>query len=88
MRDEVIPLLALGPLVGAAEPEVRAAERVIVAHIRGELVGFAVDAIVDRLDAAVRPMTGLLAGAPGVMGTALLADGAVLMILDLAELIL
>jgi hypothetical protein len=31
-------------------------------------VGFAVDAIVDRMDAAVRPMNGLLAGAPGVVG--------------------
>lgn len=87
LRDEVVPLLALGSLVGAAPPGSRAAERVVVARVQGELVGFAVDAIVDRIDAAVRPMTGLLAGAPGVMGTTLLADGAVLMILDLAELI-
>jgi two-component system chemotaxis sensor kinase CheA len=88
LRDDVIPLLALGVLVGASAPEARSAERVIVARVRGELVGFAVDAIVDRMDAAVRPMTGLLSGAPGVMGTALLADGTVLMILDLAELVL
>lgn len=88
LRDDVVPLLALGALVGAAETGARSAERVIVARLHGELVGFAVDAIVDRMDAAVRPMTGLLAGAPGVMGTALLADGTVLMILDLAELIL
>jgi two-component system chemotaxis sensor kinase CheA len=77
-----------GRLVGAARGEERAVERVIVARVQGELVGFAVDAIVDRMDAAVRPMSGLLAGAPGVMGTTLLSDGAVLMILDLAELIL
>jgi two-component system chemotaxis sensor kinase CheA len=88
LRDQVAPLVSLGALVGADVGEARAAERVIVARVRGELVGFAVDAIVDRMDAAVRPMTGLLAGAPGVMGTTLLADGAVLMILDLAELIL
>ncbi|PIB92321.1 chemotaxis protein CheA [Caulobacter sp. FWC2] len=88
LRDDVIPLLALGSLVGAAEPQRRPIERVVVARVQGEQVGFAVDAIVDRMDAAVRPMTGLLAGAPGVMGTTLLADGAVLMILDLAELVL
>jgi two-component system chemotaxis sensor kinase CheA len=87
LRDQVASLVNLGALVGAAAGEDRAAERVVVARVRGELVGFAVDAIVDRMDAAVRPMTGLLAGAPGVMGTTLLADGSVLMILDLAELI-
>jgi two-component system chemotaxis sensor kinase CheA len=88
LRDQVTPLVDLGVLVGAAAPKEKAAERVIVARVQGELVGFAVDAIIDRMDAAVRPMTGLLAGAPGVLGATLLSDGAVLMILDLAELIL
>lgn len=88
LRDTVIPLVSLGDLVGAAVSEARSAERVVVARARGELVGFTVDAIVDRMDAAVRPMTGLLAGAPGVMGATLLADGAVLMVLDPAELFL
>jgi two-component system chemotaxis sensor kinase CheA len=88
LRDAVVPLVSLGDLVGAAASESRSAERVVVARARGELVGFAVDAIVDRMDAAVRPMTGLLVGAPGVMGATLLADGAVLMVLDPAELIL
>lgn len=87
LRDEVVPLVALGSLVGAVDPVMRGAERVVVARVQNELVGFAIDAIVDRMDAAVRPMTGLLAGAPGVMGTTLLADGAVLMVLDPAELI-
>lgn len=88
LRDQVVPLVSLGALVGAAVVGERPAERVVVARVRGELVGFAVDAIVDRMDAAVRPMTGLLAGAPGVIGATLLSDGAVLMVLDLAELIL
>lgn len=87
LRDAVVPLVSLGALVGGTAPEGGSAERVVVAKARGELVGFSVDAIVDRLDAAVRPMTGLLAGAPGVMGATLLADGAVLMVLDPAELI-
>jgi two-component system chemotaxis sensor kinase CheA len=87
LRDQVTPLVDLGVLVGAPSGTARAAERVVVARVDGELVGFAVDAIVDRMDAAVRPMSGLLAGAPGVLGTTLLPDGAVLMILDLAELI-
>jgi two-component system chemotaxis sensor kinase CheA len=88
LRDQVAPLVNLGRLVGAAAGAEKPVERVVVARVQGELVGFEVDAIVDRMDAAVRPMSGLLAGAPGVMGTTLLSDGAVLMILDLAELIL
>ncbi len=87
LRDQVTPLVDLGALVGASAVEAKTAERVVVARVEGELVGFAVGAIVDRMDAAVRPMSGLLAGAPGVLGTTLLPDGAVLMILDLAELI-
>jgi len=88
LRDQVAPLVSLGALVGATTFEDKAFERVVVARVQGELIGFGVDAIVDRMDAAVRPMTGLLAGAPGVVGTTLLPDGAVLMILDLAELII
>jgi two-component system chemotaxis sensor kinase CheA len=88
LREAAVPLVSLGDLVGTAASEAKAVERVVVARVRGELVGFSVDAIVDRMDAAVRPMTGLLAGAPGVMGATLLADGSVLMVLDLAELVL
>lgn len=87
LRDQVIPLVRLGDLVGASASSAAEASRVIVARVGDELVGFAVDAIVDRLDAAVRPMTGMLAGARGVTGSTLLADGAVLMMLDLQELI-
>lgn len=59
----------------------------VVAWTGGELVGFAVDAVLSRTDAVVRPMTGLLAGARGVVGSTLDADGAVLLVLDLAELL-
>jgi two-component system chemotaxis sensor kinase CheA len=87
LRDQPLPLVNARRLLGAGETALRGSERVVVARVRGELVGFAVDAIVDRIDAAVRPMNGLLSGAPGLTGTTLLADGTVLMILDLAELI-
>lgn len=87
LRDRPVPLVALGSLVGDGARQARSAERVVVAQAGGELVGFAVDAIVDRMDAVVRPMTGLLANAPGVMGTTLLADGTVLMVLDPGELL-
>jgi two-component system chemotaxis sensor kinase CheA len=52
-----------------------------------ELVGLAVDGFAERMDVLMRPMDGILAGMPGVMGTTLLGDGSVLMILDIPELI-
>lgn len=88
-RDQVVPLVILQDLVGAgaAGGPRGAAERVIIARVGGELVGFAVDAIVDRMDAAVRPLDGLLSGAPGLAGSTLMPDGSVLLVLDLAELL-
>lgn len=86
-RDQVVPLVRLAELVGASSPSSAGAERIVVARLGQQLVGFCVDAIVERMDAAVRPMTGLLAGARGVVGSTLLANGAVLMILELGELV-
>ncbi|HEY4252653.1 MAG TPA: chemotaxis protein CheW, partial [Roseomonas sp.] len=85
-RDRAVPLVGLGALVGARQRH-DAADRVIVVRTGGEMVGIAVDAILDRMDAAVRPLGGLLAGAPGFAGTTLLPDGGVLLVLDLPELL-
>ncbi|MBR0641430.1 chemotaxis protein CheA [Plastoroseomonas hellenica] len=90
-RDQVVPLVILRELVGAGSQGARAprgdAERVVIARVSGELVGFAVDAIVGRMDAALRPLDGLLSGAPGLAGSTLMPDGSVLLVLDLAELL-
>ncbi|NKE47756.1 chemotaxis protein CheA [Roseomonas frigidaquae] len=87
LRDQVLPLVGLGELVGTRRAALAESQRVVIAKVRGEPIAFAVDAFVDRLDIALRPMNGLLAHAPGMLGTTLLADGSVLMILDLAELV-
>ena len=87
LRDQVVPLVSLGELIGAGAARPGPHQRVVIAWVKGERVGFAVDALVDRLDAALRPMHGLLATVPGLLGTTLLADGTVLMVLDLAGLL-
>ncbi|WP_414710319.1 hypothetical protein [Roseateles sp.] len=45
-----------------------------------------VDEIAERVEAPLRPMDGVLARYPGVLGTVLQGDGGVLLVLDLAEL--
>lgn len=87
-RDRTLPLVRLADLLElprTAEPP--SGVKVVVMAVGDELVGVAVDGFAERMDVLMRPMTGILAGMPGVMGTTLLGDGSVLMILDIAELI-
>jgi two-component system chemotaxis sensor kinase CheA len=88
LRDRTIPLLQLSGLLGlAAMPRPPSGIRVLIIHHGEQRVGVEVDGFAERLDVLLRPMTGLLSGMVGVLGTALLGDGRVLMVLDLPELI-
>ena len=87
-RDRTLPLVRLADLLGIRPPAETAQRlKVVVMAAGDDLVGVAVDGFAERMDVLMRPMTGLLAGMPGVMGTTLLGDGSVLMILDIPELI-
>ncbi len=88
MRDRTLPLVRLADLLGLQRTRrPGAGEKVLVMPAANDLVGIAVDRFGERMDVLMRPMTGILAGMPGVMGTTLLGDGSVLMILDVPELI-
>ena len=94
-RDRTIPLVRLAALLGppaagaaGATGATGAADlKVLIVLVDGEPVGVAVDRLIDRMDVMMRPMAGLLAGAPGLIGTTILGDGSVLIVLDIAELI-
>ncbi|MDB5685622.1 MAG: chemotaxis protein CheA, partial [Rhizorhabdus sp.] len=85
-RDRTVPLMSLAALLGAADAAPRAGKLLFV-ETGEEMVAVGIDGFGERLDVMLRPMTGLLAGTPGVLGTTLLGDGAVLLVLDVAELI-
>jgi two-component system chemotaxis sensor kinase CheA len=88
LRDRTLPLVRLANLLGIlgnADPG--RGSKVLIMAVGGERVGVAVDGFAERMDVLMRPMSGILAGTPGVMGTTLLGDGSVLMILDIPELI-
>lgn len=87
-RDRTLPLVRLADLLGIqSQADSPQRLKVVVMAAGDELVGVAVDGFAERMDVLMRPMTGLLTGLPGVMGTTLLGDGSVLMILDIPELI-
>lgn len=88
LRDRTLPLLRLTDLLEIPRTEARdAGVKTLVMCVGGEPVGVAVDGFSNTMDVLMRPLDGILAGMPGVMGTTLLGDGSVLMILDIPELI-
>ena len=88
LRGRTLPLLRLADLLNlpAAEADTGEAKALII-NSGGNRVGVEIDGLGQRLDVLLRPMKGLLAGMRGVLGTALLGDGRVLLVLDLPSLI-
>jgi len=88
LRDRTVPLLRLSSLLNIeAAPRAATDARVLIVAFGDQLVGVQVDSLGDRSDVMLRPLTGLLASMPGVLGAALMGDGRVLLVLDLPELI-
>jgi two-component system, chemotaxis family, sensor kinase CheA len=100
LRGGTVPLLRLGALLHlklvkqAADRPDEAPERVkvLVVQLAGQLaegqpVGVAVDRLGERMDIAIRPVGGLLAGMSGLLGAGVMGDGSVLLVLDMAGLI-
>jgi two-component system, chemotaxis family, sensor kinase CheA len=90
LHDRIIPICSLAELLNlpatqSAHSDVRL---VIVAETGGKTAAFEVDGIRDRMEVVLKPMQGLLASARGYAGTTLLGDGAVLLVLDLKEILL
>jgi two-component system chemotaxis sensor kinase CheA len=89
LRGRTVPLVSLGRTLGLPMDGTRpAVAKAVVTAVGGQLSALEVDGFGERLDVMLKPMDGLLAGAHGVAGTALLGDGRVLIVLDLLELLL
>jgi two-component system chemotaxis sensor kinase CheA len=86
LRGRTIPVLSLGCLLGGADSSATTA-KLLVTRASGERVALKVDGFAERIDALVRPSSGLLANLPGVAGSTLTGDGDVLLILDLPALV-
>jgi two-component system chemotaxis sensor kinase CheA len=88
LRGRTLPLLRLSDLLHSSKRDANGGEtKALIVTSGGQRVGVEIDGFGPRLDVLLRPMKGLLAGMPGVLGTALLGDGHVLVVLDLPALI-
>ena len=89
LHDRVIPICSLAELMKLptkkrSDADVRL---VMVAEIGGRNTGIEVDAVRDRMEVVLKPMQGLLSSARGYAGTTMMGDGAVLLVLDMKEIV-
>jgi two-component system chemotaxis sensor kinase CheA len=88
LRNRALPVVDLATALGIDPLVDGEGATLVVAAANGECGAFRVDRIVERLDLILKPLEGLLAGTPGIMGTTLLGDGRVLLVLDIAQMLL
>lgn len=87
-RGAVVPLFRLRRLLGLDDGHGDdAASAVAVLDIGGQAAALAIDRVRERADVIVRPMAGVLSRLRAYRGTAVLADGRLLLVLDPRELL-
>jgi two-component system chemotaxis sensor kinase CheA len=87
LRNRALPVIDLATVLGVEPLTDEDGAILVVAAANGACGAFRVDRIVERLDLILKPLEGLLAGTPGIIGTTLLGDGRVLLVLDIAEML-
>ena len=90
LRGRVLPLTSLNTLLGIpvpVRPNAFDEWAVLVSQVKGELVGILVDQFHRTTDVIQKPLEGVLAHLPAYSGSALMGDGSVLMVLNLAEVL-
>ena len=84
----MVPLLHLARLLELPGDASRTEDvRVLVVRVGGQTIGLGITAFGEGMEVILKPLEGVLAGIDGYIGTALLGDGRVLLVLDLKELI-
>ena len=86
LREDVVPLAALGGLLGTGGDLSGDVLNVLVVRTPTGPLGLVVERFHQNTDVILKPLEGFLAGTPGYCGTALLGDGLVLLVLDVKEL--
>ncbi|MEO0003044.1 MAG: hypothetical protein RLZZ22_736 [Pseudomonadota bacterium] len=90
LRNQLVPLFGADTLLRLDRPPQRNAHdeyAVLLVRAGADIMGLLVDGFDQTVDIILKPLEGPLTGLPGFAGTALLGDGSVLLVLDVAELI-
>lgn len=86
-RDQVMPLVELARVFNPASVRPGQGRLVVVVKGKHGPVGLLVDKLVGRQEIVVKPLDEAMNRPPGIVGSTLLGDGKVILILDLHETI-
>ena len=88
LRDTVLPLVSLRRVFGLGGVGPSDGSRLVVAvHTGNRQVGLVVDALVGEQEIVIKPLGHLVGDVAGISGAAILGDGSVALIVDVAALI-
>jgi len=83
LRDRLLPLISLGPLLRMDGTQAKAASTtVVVTSVGSGLLGLVVDEVFDTEEIVVKPVAPILRHVTMFSGNTILGDGSVIMILD------
>jgi len=86
IRGDVVPFVRLRGLFKAGE-STTSRENVVVVQQGESRAGIVVDELHGSWETVMKPLGGLLRGAPGIAGSSILGDGRVALVLDVREVI-
>jgi len=87
VREEPVALCDLAPLLGMAESDLPEVSRALVVDATNGRLAVACEEAIGEQEVIIKPLSHSLAAVPGYLGTAILADGAIVLVLDPAHLI-
>ncbi len=88
MEDEAVPIMGLNHIFAASAPSSDGEFiSLFIAEVKGRKVGFAVDRFLGQQEVFVKPLGRPLAKLRGLAGGAILGDGEIVFILDVANLL-
>jgi two-component system chemotaxis sensor kinase CheA len=90
LRGRIVPLKSLNELLSIpADPKANGDDElaVLVVRVGDDVLGLIVDDFRETADCVQKPLSGVLAGLPAYSGSALMGDGAVLMVINLKEVV-
>jgi two-component system, chemotaxis family, sensor kinase CheA len=88
LRDQVLPLVSVRQIFAMGDSKTSDGSRLVVAvHTSNRPVGLIVDGLVGEQEIVIKPLGQLVGDVAGVSGAAILGDGSVALIVDVAALI-
>jgi two-component system chemotaxis sensor kinase CheA len=87
VAEESIALSDLAPVLGMTVSDLPEVSRALVVDATNGRLALACEEVIGEQEVVVKPLSPLLEGVPGYLGAAILSDGAIVLVLDPANLV-